>query len=67
MQKIDTPCPECGRMPVHRFDLAGGHIWNCPACGHQEITAGVDIEAQLNELANHDPELADRWRRELKI
>tara|TARA_B100001079_G_scaffold156158_2_gene133851 strand:- start:384 stop:587 length:204 start_codon:yes stop_codon:yes gene_type:complete len=67
MIKVDGPCPECSQSPVNRFDLMDGEIWICPGCGYQEITAGVDIEAQLNALAEHDPELAAGWRETLGI
>lgn len=67
MIEVDTPCPECDTTPVNRLDLLDGDIWICPACGYQEITAGVDIEAQLNMLAEYDPELANNWRETLGI
>lgn len=67
MIKVDTPCPECNQTPVNRLDLIDGEIWICPGCGYQEITAGVDIEAQLTVLAGQDPELAADWRKALGI
>lgn len=67
MKKVDAPCPECDQTPVNRLDLIDGEIWICPACGYQEITAGVDIEAQLMTLSEYDPDLAADWRAELGI
>lgn len=67
MTKIDTSCPECDQAPVTRLDLIDGEIWICTSCGYQEITAGVDIEAQLAVLAEHDPTLAAAWQKELRI
>ena len=67
MMKIDAPCPECGENPVDQLDLIDGQIWICPGCGYQEITAGVDIQAQLDVLADQDPELAAGWREALGI
>lgn len=67
MIKVDAPCPECDQSPVNRLDLIDGEIWICPSCGYQEITAGVDIEAQINALAEHDPKLAAGWRETVGI
>lgn len=65
--KVDTPCPECSQTPVEVLDMLDGQIWICPACGYQELSAGVDINAQLNVLADYDPDLAAAWRYELGI
>ncbi|MES1927241.1 hypothetical protein [Salinisphaera sp. T31B1] len=67
MVKVDVPCPECSQTPVTRLDLIEGEIWICMSCGHQEIIAGVDIEAQLDILADHDPQLVAGWREALGI
>lgn len=67
MVKVHAPCPECDQTPVNRLDLLDGEIWICPSCGYQEITAGVDIEAQINALAAHDPDLAAGWREAIGI
>lgn len=67
MKQVNAPCPVCDHTPVNRLDLVDGEIWFCPGCGYEEITAGVDIEAQLAALAEYDPEIAAAWRTELGI
>lgn len=67
MKTIDTPCPECDRIPVNLFEFFDGEIWFCPACGYKEISASVDIEAQLAALAEYDPHLATGWRESLGL
>lgn len=47
MIAVDVRCPECCHSPVNHLELIDGDIWICPECGYQELTAGVDIEAQL--------------------
>lgn len=67
MVKVNVPCSECHRSPIDRLDLVDGEIWICPHCGHQEWAAGVDVEAQLAQLAAYDRELADGWREALGL
>lgn len=65
--KIEIPCPACGHAPADVLDLRDGEIWLCLGCGYQEISASVDIEAQLVALAAVDPGLASSWREALGL
>lgn len=55
-------CPGCHENTLTERGLLDGSIAACPNCGHQEFTAGIDVEAQLRALDDIDVELAASWR-----
>lgn len=65
--KVNAPCPACDNTPIDVLETLDGEIWICGACGHNEISAGVDVEAQLVLLDQTDKNASAEWRRLLGL
>lgn len=65
--KFDAPCPRCDGTPVEILEMVDGKACLCPHCGHQEAEGAADIDASVERLGYHDPEMVNSWREALGL
>lgn len=65
--KVDAPCPECDHTPVDVLTMVDGKVWICPNCRHHELEGSANLDAAIETLGCHDPELVASWREALGL
>ena len=67
IMQYDAPCPRCDGTPVEILEMVDGQAWICPHCGHQELEGAANIDAYVEQLGGHDPEMVAAWRKALGL